>query len=317
MNAPDTLDTTAGSNPYAAASAGAVEDLQTPAAPAAPAQPSATPTAEPTGAAPPAPPDPDVLELKVNGKVERISLSKERDKLVELSQKGLDYTQKTQAAAEERRQVEAYAQALQQREQELAAFLRDPLKVTQYAQYLLSQQTGQPAPSATDPNAVATVAEVRQALQAELAKAQEETQRTIAQAQFNAEVARYESEYQADLVKTAKAAIDKYPILDSVVEDAEELADLLKADLARKGMQPTTIDEAKEALLDLAKSRADKLHSKVTDHAKMEAVRAAKVAKTGPEPPGGAAPAPQSQSFKLGDPRLTAAAIEDMMRGRQ
>ena len=297
-----------------AASAGALTDLEVPATPAdssaaapdAAAQPQApSPTDPSTGPADSS----DLLELKVKDKVERISLSKERDKLVELAQKGLDYTQKTQLAADERRQIEQYAQALAAREQQLVEFLRDPVRVTQYAQQLLAQQSPQ---AAQDPNAVATVAEVQQTLQQELARVRAESQQHVAAALFQADVARYQGEYQADLLKTVRDATEKFPILDSVADNPEELLELLKGDLARKGLQPTSIDEARKIFGDLAKARADRLHAKVVDHSKMEAVRAAKLVKSGPEPPGGGAPAPKPSNFKLGDPRLTAAAIDDM-----
>lgn len=314
------------------ASAGALEDLKSstaptqdssstgadPAAPAGSGVPDPTATADAKPAQPAASAvDPDILEVKVNGKLERISISKDRDKLVELAQKGWDYTQKTQSAAAERQQIEQYAQALHAREQELQAFLTDPVKVTQYAQYLLSQQPQ--AAQASDPNAVATVAEVRQALQAEIAKVQEENQKAIAQAQFQAETARYQADYTADLTNVVRQSIEKFPILDSIADGPEDLFELLKGDLAKKGegSQPATIDEAREAISALAKSRADRLHAKVTDHAKMEAVRAAKQRATGPEPPGGSAPAPQSgAAWKLGDPRLTAQVIADLTTNR-
>lgn len=316
MNAPDTIDTSSGSSPYASASAGALADLQAP--PATSPQAPETPPAgtEPLQPALPSPQatDPDILELKVKDQVTKLSLSKERERLVELAQKGLDYTQKTQVAADERRQIEAYAQALQAREKEIAEFLRDPVKVTQYAQFLLGQAGAQNAPP--DPNAVATVQDLRTTLEAERKQIREEMAQELASVQFKAEVARYQGEYEADIAKTVATAIEKYPILDSL-GDKDEVVELLKGDIARKGTQIATIEEARSAFQEMAKARADRLHEKVNDYAKMEAVRAAKLAKTGTEPPGGGAPAPQAQHFKLGDPRLTAAAIDDMNAGRR
>lgn len=53
------------------------------------------------------------VKLKVNGE----EIEKPLDEVVALAQQGMDYTQKTQKVAEERKQVEAYAQALQAQEQ--------------------------------------------------------------------------------------------------------------------------------------------------------------------------------------------------------
>ena len=53
------------------------------------------------------------VKLKVNGE----EIEKPLDEVVALAQQGMDYTQKTQAVAEQRKQVEAYAQALQAQEQ--------------------------------------------------------------------------------------------------------------------------------------------------------------------------------------------------------
>lgn len=317
----DLATTTAESNPYGAASAGALSDLQAPPAATPPVEPQTpAPAAEPgaQAAADPktaAPTDPnDILELKVKDRIEKLSLSTEREKLIELAQKGLDYTQKTQQAAEDRRQIDAYAQALQAREQQIAAFLNDPVRVAQHAQALLAQ-AGQAAVAA-DPNAVVTTQDLNATLQAQLQEVRNEMTKTVAAAQFQAEVARHESDYVGQISQTVKAAVEKFPILDSF-GDPEELTEILKGDLAKKGLQPATIEEAKEAFLDLAKARAERLHGKVNDYAKMEAVRAAKMAKTGTEPPGGGAPAPAPSHFKLGDPRLTAAAITDMEAGRR
>lgn len=323
MNEPITIDTSNAGSPYAAANAGAIADLEATQGPAAPAiEPAGgTPPADPAAAAAAATPaltPSDILELKVRDKVEKLSLTTDREKLIEYAQKGLDYTQKTQAAAQERQQIEQYAQALQAREAEIATFLRDPQKVVQYAQLLLSQQG--PQAQAQDPNAVATVADLQSTLASELQKVRAETAQAVAAAQFQADTTRYQSEYEADLTKVARSAIEKFPILDSVADTPEELVDLLKGDLAKSGKAKdiTTIEEARDAMANLAKARADRLHAKVNDHAKMEAVRAAKLVKTGTEPPGGTAPAGGSpQHFKLGDPRLTAQAVADMIAGKQ
>lgn len=59
------------------------------------------------------PEQPAIVKLKVNGE----EIEKPITEVVELAQKGIDYTQKTQQLADERRQVENYAQTVQANEQ--------------------------------------------------------------------------------------------------------------------------------------------------------------------------------------------------------
>jgi hypothetical protein len=56
---------------------------------------------------------PSTLKLKVNGE----ELEKPLDEVVALAQQGLDYTQKTQQVAEQRKQLEEYAQTIKVQEQ--------------------------------------------------------------------------------------------------------------------------------------------------------------------------------------------------------
>jgi hypothetical protein len=56
---------------------------------------------------------PALLKLKVNGE----DVEKPLDEVVALAQQGLDYTQKTQQVAEQRKELEAYAQQIQLQEQ--------------------------------------------------------------------------------------------------------------------------------------------------------------------------------------------------------
>ncbi len=56
---------------------------------------------------------PAILKLKVNGE----EVEKPLDEVVALAQQGLDYTQKTQQVAEQRKELEAYAQQIKLQEQ--------------------------------------------------------------------------------------------------------------------------------------------------------------------------------------------------------
>ena len=56
---------------------------------------------------------PSILKLKVNGE----DVEKPLDEVVALAQQGLDYTQKTQQVAEQRKELEAYAESIKAQEQ--------------------------------------------------------------------------------------------------------------------------------------------------------------------------------------------------------
>ena len=56
---------------------------------------------------------PAILKLKVNGE----EVEKPLEEVVALAQQGLDYTQKTQQVAEQRKELEAYAEQIKMQEQ--------------------------------------------------------------------------------------------------------------------------------------------------------------------------------------------------------
>ncbi len=84
---------------------------------------------------------PAILKLKVNGE----EVEKPLDEVVALAQQGLDYTQKTQQVAEQRKELEAYAQQIKLQEQAFQeqmqlnnVLIDDVAKIT-----ALDQQLGQ------------------------------------------------------------------------------------------------------------------------------------------------------------------------------
>ncbi len=310
-------------DPFAAASALALADLQ--AAPAAEAPVEATPAVE-TPAAEAATPAEDAkpaeaapaeepslkFELKVKGQTQVLT----RDELIEMAQKGVDYTQKTQSVAENQRQVLAAAELLQQREREIAEFLRDPQRVAAYtAQF--QQQAAE-----TDPNDIPTQAQVIAQLRAQQATLLEQMDRKVAEAEQRAQARAFETEvaekrqgYEGELTKTIGSLQEKFPALDAY--DAKDLDRVLRADIAEKvaakiAQFPETavsMEEVKALLIDAAKSRAERAQTRIDNHVKMSAVRAAKLTRTGIEPAGGAVAVPLASAVpakpvKLGSREL-------------
>ena len=82
---------------------------------------------------------PAILKLKVNGE----DVEKPLDEVVALAQQGLDYTQKTQQVAEQRKELEAYAESIKAQEQAFQeqmqlnnVLIEDVAKITSLDQHL-------------------------------------------------------------------------------------------------------------------------------------------------------------------------------------
>jgi hypothetical protein len=308
---------------FSAASQGALADINaanadTPApapveaAPPAPAPPSAqSPDSTP---APPSdtPPASEEWEIKWNGQ----NLKVTREQAIRLAQQGFDYTQKTQQIAEERRASEQREAQYQAQLSQLAQALRNPDFVRKHYETLL-QESGQ----SLDPNEVPTMAQMQQALRAESdrikAEAKAETEKVVAAATARLESMRMESDYTHEAEQTLGQVIEKHDILKTI-DDVEDLLrkDAWRAIVAKQKVDPDyapSKEDVRKAIIDSAKTRAEKLESKIKDHEKMAVARQAKLTTHGTEPPGGKPVAPVStQKYRLGSKDLTKAAIEDI-----
>lgn len=320
-------------NPYAAASAGALADLQAPVAetPAEEAKPAeATETADPVvteeSAKPAEQAAPDTsndlrFELKVKGQTQVLS----RDELIEMAQKGVDYTQKTQKVAESERQVLAAAELLQQREREIAEFLRDPDRVRAWTAQLQQEAVATNADPNDIPTQASVIAQLRaqqREMQAQMDGKVQEVEQRINQRLFEADVAEKRQDYEGQLSKTIGGLVEKFPALDAY--DSKDLDKILRSDIAEKvaakiAQFPDTavsMDEVKAMLVDAAKSRSDRAQARIDNHVKMSAVRAAKLTRSGIEPAGGAVadpiPAVPAKSPKLGSRELLDSVTADI-----
>lgn len=84
--------------------------------------------------------DESTFTIKVNGK----ELTVTKSELIELGQKGADYTTKTMAVAEERKAVEAERETVKQVRQQHEQVLNQSYGMAQALEAFLSQQVGQP-----------------------------------------------------------------------------------------------------------------------------------------------------------------------------
>jgi hypothetical protein len=140
------------------------------------------------------------------------------------------------------------------------------------------------------------MAQMQQMTQAEIAKVHEAAQ------------ARQAQELASELDKTIKSIISnpEFDLLNSV----DDIAEILCADAMKLG--PTSIDEARAALQQVAQMRVEKLGQKYQEMLKASAIKQAKLSTQGIEPPGGTGVTPQPTKFKLGSKDLTKAAVEWM-----
>lgn len=203
-----------------------------------------------------------------------------------------DYTQKTQALAEQRRQVEAERAAQQAAQDRLAqydAFHADKNRVLGYLQqahpelFQPSQQTQQ-----VDPNEIATVAQAREMLAAQQREFQQNLQRVgqtseqkIAQAIQDFRNEQQTNAYRESFKSTVKEVFNEYPIL-SKVKMAE---DIIRLEVRK--MEPTTEAEAHEAFRTVAKAMYEELTEGFTTLSKTKVKQAEKLKTAGIEPPGG------------------------------
>jgi hypothetical protein len=261
------------------------------------------------------PPPEEVKKWSVKARGKTLELSEAE--LLQRASMGIDYETKTQRLAAQAKQVEQVATALQQREQVLLDALTNPAKLE-----ALRQQVQEHLGIPSDPSEVLTAEQAATLVHKQL---QGMEQRVMAQQmaleqerqalQFEREVETLQETYERDLRAHVVGDIMKaFPVLDAI----DDLETVLKLDVARavNGEFPDDITRVKALLTQAAEKRAGKLTAKLDTHKKMEAVRAAKLTKpaTRIEPPGGGGvrPTPSTQSMKLGDPQLTAAAVADL-----
>jgi hypothetical protein len=97
--------------------------------------------------------------------------------------------------------------------------------------------------------------------------------------------------------------LKEFPDLDIIENISEKLC------LEAMKFQPKTLDEAREAILNVAKAQAEKLDLRFKERLKTTAVQQTKLKDQGIEPPGGTGIVPAPTKFKLGSKELSAAVL--------
>lgn len=231
----------------------------------------------------------------------------------ELIRQGFDYTQKTMELAEQRRQLEAQARAV----------LTNRELLKQQLAYLEAQQgpvvTPAPAdrPTQPAPDDLINVQQTQQLIQAQLREAEARMQAQAQRAVLEAETARYTEEYRGSVSKTLAAVTERFPLLKDIEKVdkliLDDVSDKVAAQIQLEPEKVVSIDDVNKLIVEVAERRHNRLHARLQEHQKMQAVRAAKVQQQGIEPAGGQPPAAEPEPvYKLDDPRLTEQVIREL-----
>ena len=261
-----------------------------------------TPEVTPQQAAPVTPPAEEALyEVKINGQTHRVPLSE----LTSGYSRQRDYTQKTTEIAEYRRQIDAEVAQYRQQIQEARQYLSQP-HIRQAI--LAAQQQGQ-----VDPNAQLTAAQAQQLLEQRLQQQEQVNQQQMQQMAYELQVQQLAAGYDREIVATIDALKQRHPVL----QDIEGFDQILRQKVGER--QPQTLEEAKQAFIEIGQAAAAKVEARFATQQKQAAVQAAQLKRTGIEPPGGAvAPLPQTgQRLKIGSADMFAAAVSDMLGNTQ
>lgn len=252
----------------------------------------------PAGATP-APSDPDPLyEVKVGGKTFKVPLSE----LTSGYQRQSDYSRKTMALAERQREIERIQQEHQQfvsEREQLRQFLSDPLALNEYLKQLNGAPQGADQP--------VTAAQLQQFYARQAAMQQHAMEQRMAAMTNELEIRQTAAQYNQEINTTIAGALQQFPQLKSV----RRIEKILRDEVAER--EPSTLEEAKQLFLQVAKEQADTLRSFAEDEKKRAATSKERL-NAGIEPPGGRGMQPVPENHKLGSDALRQAFMDDLMR---
>lgn len=234
----------------------------------------------PAAAAPAAVPD-QLYEVKIGGQTRRVPLNE----LLQGYSRTQDYTQKTMALAEERRQLEARWNG---ERSQIREFLTKPENVQQLYNHLVQQQqTSNPA----NPQPV-----TMQHIQA----LQQQIESRLAQERQDIELKQIESTYKTDIQGHIAQILEQNPELKSIRK-----IDVILRQAALE-QDPATVEEAKQHILTAAQEQVAAIRNHFTTAQKSAALNKQTLTR-GIEPPGGAAPMPAAKGpIKFGSPEFNA-----------
>lgn len=269
----------------------------------------AAPAAETPSAAPSSPGTEQLVEIKWNGRAERVPLAK----AIELAQKGYDYTQKMQELARQREEFGSQREKYTQYERavsELREFLADQSRVEAYLNELRKRSGGSAAAPTPDPDEVLTNAELQKRLEAARAELQGYTQQQLAEMRAQIEVETLAGQYTNELETQIKALTGQMPELRAI----PKIEWILKEDVRLMG--PKSIAEAKQMMVDVAKGHAERVRAFTRSQGGGQAPAQPGALTKGIEPKGGGAvlpPVPASKFKGFSDPAFKDVVMNELI----
>lgn len=212
-------------------------------------------------------PDEALVKIKVDGVEQTVSVKDYRDGI----QREASYTKRMQTLANQRKEAEnVFAQKQAELSQQAQAVAYMQRQLAEQTQQLRAPQQAHAQPVVTDPNEIATVGEVQQALAALqqnfAASNQTQQQQFMAALDQAGQKIREEQATQADALKFTSAMnrtleSADYKILREVLPFPE---DSLRYQVAQ--LDPQTMDEAIDMMENIAKEWATKVKATSTDY---------------------------------------------------
>lgn len=249
--------------------------------------------------------DDDLVEIEVGGKLQRLPWKEARASVM-MHQ---DYTRKTQEVASARKELETIYTQMQERESKIASFLKDDKAVEQYLLQIRNQQIN--ANPNIDPNNLASVQDVRNLLQQEIAASQKQIDQMVSSKVQELAISQSATAIKGDLDKTIEALKTEYPALKAIQGIDAILYNTVTA------MNPSSPSEAKQFFMNAAKAQVEALEAHYVNQQKAAEVAKTKLVKQGIEPSGpGILPKPKNiKSFDDKDhEKDVIAQIEALMR---
>lgn len=197
-----------------------------------------------SGATTPGTPE-QTVEIKWNGRTEKVPYSR----ALELAQKGYDYTQKMQALAKEREEFGSTRSRYDQAFSEVRTFLQNPQQIREYLQRMegTADRAASQASQTGDPEDIVTARQLAERLEQAKQEFTGFTQTQLAQMRTQISTEQLAGQYTQDLNGQIMGLKKAMPELQAI----PQLAKLLKEEVQKMG--PSTIQEAKEMMIEVAK----------------------------------------------------------------
>lgn len=225
--------------------------------------------------------DDQLVEILVGGQPTKVKWGEAKNGVMMHA----DYTRKTQEVASARKeletlynQIQSEQSAYQEREAKIIEFLKNDQAVEAYLGQIRSAQVSQnPNIPSSD---LASIGDVRNLLQQEITKAQQQINQTVDAKVQELEINRAATSIRTELDTVVTSLKNEYPALNAIPGIERILYDEVNK------MGPSTPEEAKRCFVSVAKAQVEALDKYYVTQQKTAAVEKQKLVTQGIEPSG-------------------------------